>query len=99
MIFIGFLITWLATSGYVALLKETSHSILRGNSVPVLNWICQQWHQMGDDFLSDNDQESCHSRNRKIKVLNRNNKVHNAVSGVYLNVHDTLHSFVSSLLL
>lgn len=31
--------------------------------------------------------------------LNRNNKVHSAVTGVYLNVHDTLHSFIASLLL
>lgn len=54
--------------------------------------------QMGDYFLKENEQGRCHSRNGK-KKLNRNNKVHSVVSGVYLNAHDTPHSFVASLLL
>lgn len=51
--------------------------------------------QMRDYFLRENFTVEI----EKKKVLHRNNKVHKAVSGVYLNMHDTLHSFVSSLLL
>lgn len=36
---------------------------------------------------------------KKKDVLSRNKKADNAVSGVYLDVHDSQHSFLSSLLL
>lgn len=45
MAFVEILITWLDTTGSVPLSQENSYSIPRGNSVPVLNWICQQWHR------------------------------------------------------
>lgn len=63
--------------GYVSLLQENQHSILKINSIPVLNLICQEWSQIGDYFLRENDQERSHSKNKKNKiiVLNRSNKM------------------------